>query len=45
MLAIMSGCGGGSRSQILSFYGNTLALPTGLSYVDDLDTATGGWEQ
>ena len=45
MMAVMSGCGGGSRSQILAFYGNTLTLPTGLTYVDDLDTATGGWEQ
>jgi hypothetical protein len=45
MMAVMSGCGGGSRTQILAFYGNTLTLPNGLSYVDDLDTATGGWEQ
>jgi hypothetical protein len=33
------------RATYLAFYNNSLALPTGLSYVDDLDTATGGWEQ
>ena len=45
MFAIMSGPNNGNRSQLLTFYGNTLTLPNGLSYVDDLDTATGGWEQ
>ncbi len=33
------------RSCRLAFYNNSLTLPAGLSYVDDLDTATGGWEQ
>jgi hypothetical protein len=45
MFAITSGPNNGNRSQLLTFYGNTLTLPNGLSYVDDLDTATGGWEQ
>ena len=27
----------------LAFYNNSLVLPAGLSFVDDLDTATGGW--
>jgi subtilisin-like proprotein convertase family protein len=34
-----------SRALILGFTNNSLALPTGLQYVDDLDTATGGYEQ
>jgi len=29
----------------LGFYNNCLNLPAGLEYVDDLDIATGGWEQ
>ena len=29
----------------LGFYGDCLALPSGLEFVDDLDNATGGWEQ
>jgi hypothetical protein len=33
------------RANVLAFYNNSLALPSGLQYVDDLDTATGGWEQ
>ncbi len=33
------------RHVALAFYNNSLALPEGLEYVDDLDTATGGWEQ
>ena len=45
MMAAMSGCGGGMRAQILTFLNGTLALPTGLQYVDDLDTATGDWSQ
>ena len=37
--------GGGTRGVQLAFYNNSLALPAGLQFVDDLDTATGGWEQ
>jgi hypothetical protein len=33
------------RATILGFYNNSLALPAGLEFIDDLDTATGGWEQ
>jgi len=33
------------RPSILGFYNNSLALPAGLEYVDDFDTAAGGWEQ
>ncbi|MBL0277101.1 MAG: hypothetical protein IPQ24_13595 [Anaeromyxobacter sp.] len=33
------------RGLVLAFTGQTLNLPAGLEYVDDLDTATGGWEQ
>jgi len=33
------------REVVLAFCNNSLALPTGLKYVDDLDTATGGWDQ
>jgi histone H3/H4 len=33
------------RSTILAFVNDSLALPAGLEYVDDLDTAAGGWEQ
>jgi len=29
----------------LHFYNNSLDLPAGLEYVDDLDTAEGGWDQ
>ena len=36
---------GESRTNTLIFYNNSLKLPAGLQYVDDLDTATGGWEQ
>ena len=31
------------RSCRLAFYNNCLTLPAGLQFVDDLDTATGGW--
>ena len=31
------------RSTLLAFYNNSLVLPAGLQFVDDLDTATGGW--
>lgn len=37
--------GGYYRSNRLAFYNNSLNLPTGLTFVDDLDTAAGGWEQ
>lgn len=33
------------RSNLLAFYNNSLELPAGLEYVDDLDTATGGWSE
>lgn len=33
------------RNTRLAFYSNSLNLPAGLEFVDDLDTATGGWEQ
>ncbi|HSN89878.1 MAG TPA: hypothetical protein VLS93_01510 [Anaeromyxobacteraceae bacterium] len=33
------------RQLALAFRNDSLALPAGLSFVDDLDTATGGWEQ
>jgi hypothetical protein len=33
------------REAVLAFCSNSLALPPGLEYVDDLDTATGGWDQ
>jgi hypothetical protein len=33
------------RTCRLIFANNSLTLPAGLSFVDDLDTATGGWEQ
>jgi hypothetical protein len=35
---------GNSRGLILSFQNNSLELPTGLKYVDDLDTALDGWD-
>jgi hypothetical protein len=34
-----------TRALQFGFYNNSLQLPTGLEFVDDLDTATGGWEQ
>jgi hypothetical protein len=34
-----------SRSTLLAFVANSLALPAGLQFVDDFDTATGGWSQ
>jgi hypothetical protein len=33
------------RSSVMAFEGYSLALPSGLELVDDLDTATGGYEQ
>jgi hypothetical protein len=36
---------GESVTNTLIFYNNKLTLPQGLQYIDDLDTATGGWEQ
>lgn len=36
--------GGYTRSLSLAFYGYALVLPSGLSYVDDLLIATGGFE-
>jgi hypothetical protein len=37
--------GGATRGVQLAFYNNSLALPAGLVFIDDLDTAAGGWEQ
>jgi len=37
--------GGFVRSTLLAFRNNCLTLPAGLELVDDLDTATGGYEQ
>ncbi len=34
-----------TRTTILAFVNNSLALPAGLQFVDDLDTATGDWTQ
>ena len=39
------GYGNQVRKVMLAFYNNSLKLPTGLQFVDDFDTATGGWEQ
>jgi hypothetical protein len=33
------------RSLFLGFYNDSLKLPAGLEFVDDFDTATGGWEK
>jgi hypothetical protein len=38
------GCCTSGRAVQLGFYNNSLSLPTGLQFVDDLETATGGWE-
>ena len=34
---------GEARTTFLAFAGNSLALPAGLSVVDDLDTKPDGW--
>jgi hypothetical protein len=36
---------GSLRGLWLAFYNNSLALPAGLEFVDDLNSATGGWEK
>lgn len=36
---------GASRGVLLAFINDSLALPAGLEYADDLDTAAGGWDQ
>ena len=36
---------GNVRTLFLAFVNNSLALPAGLQFVDDLDTATGDWTQ
>jgi hypothetical protein len=33
------------RSTVAGFIDNSLALPAGLEFADDLDTAVGGYEQ
>lgn len=35
----------GTRANYLAFHGDCLKLPSGLEYLDDLDYATGGWDQ
>ncbi len=40
-----AGSGMFSRSTVLAFRNNCLTLPAGLEFVDDLNTATGGYEQ
>ena len=37
--------GSAMRLTRLAFTNNSLDLPAGLQFVDDLDTASGGWEQ
>jgi hypothetical protein len=37
--------GAPTRSVLMAFGNNSLQLPAGLEFVDDLDTATGGYEQ
>jgi len=37
--------GVGMRRSRLAILNGTLELPAGLQFIDDLDTATGGWEQ
>ncbi len=36
--------GNSQRNNFLAFYSNSLKLPAGLSYVDDLESATGAWK-
>lgn len=38
-----SGPNNGTRSSLLAFLNNSLNLPPGLEFVDDLDTAPNGW--
>jgi subtilisin-like proprotein convertase family protein len=45
MFAITNSPSSSMRTQLLTFYGDTLKLPAGLEYVDDLDTAAGDWSQ
>ena len=33
------------RASALAFHNDSLVLPAGLEFVDDLDTASGGYEQ
>ncbi len=35
----------GTRSSFMAFHNDTLELPPGLEYVDDLDEASGGWDE
>ena len=35
----------GRRTLLLAFFNNSLTLPEGLEYVDDLDRAQGGWDE
>jgi len=37
--------GGGTRGVTLAFYNNSLTLPTGLRFVDDLDVKGDGWDK
>ena len=45
IFSIPSGIPQGTRGNLLAFFNHCLLLPAGLEYVDDLDTAAGGWEQ
>lgn len=36
---------GQTRSTLMAFSNNTFLMPAGLELVDDLETATGGWDQ
>jgi len=38
-------CDFGPRGNFLAFRGNSLQLPNGLEYVDDMDYAEGGWDR
>jgi hypothetical protein len=38
-------CGVHTRRAYMAFYNNSLRLPDGLEFVDDLHTASGGWDQ
>jgi len=44
MFAVGSGPVSTTRTMLLSFISNSLSLPNGLFYVDDMDIAQGGWE-
>jgi len=45
IFVVASNSPSGTRTTYLAFRENTLRLPSGLEYVDDMDYAEGGWEQ